>query len=261
MNLENFLVNNTYFFFLVFLRYLGIFLVTPMFSSDVILTRIKLGLTLVLTIVTFPVLQNLYSPEFPNHILSVAGSGIRELAVGFLIGFILLLIFTAIQLAGKLIDLRMGFRIANELDPLTGSSAPIVGQLKNILGILVFLGIDGHLLIIKNLFNSFETIQPGMVMLDNYSVLELVFRRSADLFIIGFQIALPIVGTVFMIDVLLGFLARSVPQMNIFIVGLPFKILVGFMVMYLSMNTLLYFYRGLFEQFFEDVLMLIEILG
>lgn len=260
MNLSEMLVNHTYLFMLVLLRYIGMFILTPFFSSDLILTRVKLGLSLLLTVTTFPLLRNIYTVEFPVHLLQVVGDGIRELAIGILLGFVLLLVFAAFQLAGKLIDLRMGFRIANELDPLTGESAPIMGQLKNVLATLLFLVINGHLLVVRGLFNSFSLIPPAEAVLTGASLWQFVVRRSADLFIVGFQIALPVVGTIFMIDVLLGFLARSVPQMNIFIVGLPFKILVGFVVLFLSLSVLVHFYEGLFDQFFQDMLRLFNLL-
>ena len=261
MPVSEMLVNHTYFFMLVFLRYLGLFILTPFFSSDLIITRIKLGLSLLLTIMSFPLLLNMYSVEFPQHVLIIIGHSVREMAIGVLMGFILLLVFSAFQLAGKLIDLRMGFRIANELDPLTGESAPIMGQFKNVMATLLFLVINGHLLVVRGLFNSFSYIPPGEAIFTQTSLWQLLVRRSADLFIVGFQIALPVVGTIFMVDVLLGFLARSVPQMNIFIVGLPFKILVGFIVLFLSLNVLVHFYEGLFADFFRDMISLFDLLS
>ncbi len=259
MQLEMFLIDNTYLFLLILIRYLGLFIITPLFSSSVVLNRIKVGLALLLTVVSFPVLQNLYSPQLPESVIIIVGEVLREVSIGILFGFTVLLIFSAVQLAGKLIDLRMGFRIANELDPVTGISAPIMGQFKNILATLTFLVINGHLILIRSLFATFDIIPPGKTVFENLTW-QFMFRSSADLFIIGFQIALPIVGTVFMIDILLGFLARTVPQMNIFIVGLPVKIIAGFIVLLLSLHVSIYFYRNMFENMFEEIIRLINLL-
>ncbi|MFW6270415.1 MAG: flagellar biosynthetic protein FliR [Bacillota bacterium] len=202
--------SSTYLFIIILIRYTGLFLITPLFSSKMILSRIKIGLAFLLSIITFPLIKETATVEFPGHLLILTGDVIQELSVGFLIGFIVLLVFSAVQLAGQFIDLRMGFRIVNVFDPLTGASSPIMGQYKNIIVTLVFLVINGHHLLLKSLFKSFEIIPPGKAIFVN-NLWQFIFRRSADMFLIAFKIALPVMGTIFVVDIILGFLARSVP--------------------------------------------------
>jgi flagellar biosynthetic protein FliR len=130
MNLGTILSNYSYFFILIMVRYVGIFLITPVLGSEIILTRIKVGLSFLLAIVTVPVLYQQQTVAIPTSVITIALEVIRELAIGFLLGFVVFLVFAAIQLAGQLIDLRMGFRIANVFDPISGASSPIIGQLK-----------------------------------------------------------------------------------------------------------------------------------
>ena len=258
-SLNGILSNYTYLFIIIFIRYLGIFLISPIFGSKMILSRLKVGITLLLTFITFPVLKQTYSLKIPEKAILIVGDLVQELAIGFLIGFLVFLFFAAVQLAGQFIDLRMGFRIANVFDPLTGASSPVIGQFKNIMVTLIFLTINGHHKLINSIFKSFDVIPLGEVSFNN-QLWQFIFRKSGDLFIIAFEIALPVMGTIFIVDVILGFLARSVPQMNIFIVGLPVKILIGFIIIFLSLHIVINYYQHGLDQVFKDIMKLIKLM-
>jgi len=252
--------NLIYLFFLIMARYFGLFLITPIFSSVAILRQVKIILALLMAVITFLLTYQAANIAAPAHDLEVILYLIKELSIGIFMGFIIYIFFAAIQLAGQFIDLRMGFRIANVVDPMTGASSPIIGQFKNIFTILVFLSINGHLMIIKSLNKSFDIIPLGQVSYDA-NLWRFLFRRSADLFIIGFKIALPIMGTLFIVDIMLGFLARAVPQMNIFIIGLPLKILIGFILLILSFEILVYYFSDILNNGLDQIIQLINILG
>jgi len=252
--------NLIYLFFLIMARYFGLFLITPIFSSIVILRQVKIIMAFLMALITFLLTYQAANIAAPTHDLEVILFIIKELSIGIFMGFIIYIFFAAIQLAGQFIDLRMGFRIANVVDPMTGASSPIIGQFKNIFTILVFLSINGHLMVIRSLNKSFEIIPIGRVAY-NTNLWQFLFRRSADLFIIGFKIALPIMGTLFIVDVMLGFLARAVPQMNIFIVGLPLKILIGFILLILSFEILVYYFADILNNGLDQVIQVINILG
>ena len=249
-----------YLFFLIMARYLGIFLITPIFSSRIIQRRVKVILAFLMAIITFLLSYQKAGITAPNTDLGVILYLVKELSIGVFMGFIIYIFFAAIQLAGQFIDLRMGFRIGNVVDPLSGASSPIIGQFQNIFTVLVFLSINGHLVVINSLYKSFDVIPIGQVTYNN-NLWQLLFRRSADLFLIGFKIALPIMGTLFIVDVLLGFLARSVPQMNIFIVGLPLKIVIGFILLLLSFEILIYYFSDILNNGLSELVNIINILG
>ncbi|HKL12191.1 MAG TPA: flagellar biosynthetic protein FliR [Halanaerobiales bacterium] len=252
--------NLIYFFFLIMARYFGIFLITPIFSSIVVLRQVKIILALLMALITFLLTYQTANIAAPTNDLTVIIFIIKELSIGLFMGFIIYLFFAAIQLAGQFIDLRMGFRIANVVDPMSGASSPIIGQFKNIFTILIFLSINGHLMIIRSLNKSFNIIPIGEITYSN-TLWQFLFRRSADLFIIGFKIALPIMGTLFIVDIMLGFLARAVPQMNIFIIGLPLKILIGFILLILSFEILIYYFSDILNNGLDQLIQLINIMG
>jgi flagellar biosynthetic protein FliR len=239
---------------------MGIFLITPIFSSGVIVNRVKIGFSFLLALITLPIIQETQSLQFPDHGLLIVADILKELSIGFLMGFTVLLTFSAIQLAGQYIDMRMAFRMANTVNPMTNSQTPLVGQFKNIMAVLVFLAINGHHILIYNLYKSFTIISLGKVAY-NKQLFKYIFRGTADIFILSFKIALPVIGTIFIVDVILGFLARAVPQMNLFIIGLPVKILVGFIFLLLSISAVVHFYSDIFNQMFDDIMKLLHIMG
>ncbi len=249
-----------YFFSLIMSRYLGIFLLTPVLSSTVLLSRIKVGLAFFLAVITYPVIQEAMFTVMPDHTLIILSTITKELFIGVLIGFVLYIIFAAFQLAGQFIDLRMGFRIANVFDPLSGASAPIIGQFKNVLATLVFLAINAHLLLIQSFYRSFIILPVGGLQISG-TLWQYIFRKSGDLFSIALKIALPVMGTIFVVDIILGFLARSVPQMNIFIIGFPVKIIIGFLLLILTLHIMVHYYSEIFYEILNEVLKIIKIMA
>ena len=251
------LTDYTYLFVLVMIRYVGLFIVTPILSSGAYPNRLKIAIVFFLGIATAPVVAANYEVVFPDHLFLVFGDVLREFGVGLTIGFIVLMVFTAVQLAGQFIDTKMGFAIVNVFDPVFNVSGPITGQFKNILASLLFLTINGHLIVIQSVYSTFEKIPPGEFIITGQGW-QILFRLMGDIFIIAFMIALPVVGTVFMADVIFGFLARSIPQMNIFIVGLPLKILIGIFIIMLSLNLTFYYFSEIFAELFQNLSRIID---
>ncbi|MEJ6950231.1 flagellar biosynthetic protein FliR [Natronospora cellulosivora (SeqCode)] len=244
MTLGEILSNYSYLFILILIRFSGLFLITPIFSSSVIPVRIKVGLSFTMAIITMPLLAGSHS--MPNSEFLILIEVLSELLIALVIGFILLLTFTTIQLAGHFIDMRMGFAIVNVTDPIHGYTMPLMGQFKNILAILLFLAINGHHILINSIHRSFMIIPLGSSTL-NYRIYEIVFRYSADIFLLALKMALPIYATLFIADIILGFLTRTIPQLNIFVVGLPLKILVGFILLLFSIHFSFMYIEGLFS--------------
>ncbi|MFW5885604.1 MAG: flagellar biosynthetic protein FliR [Halanaerobium sp.] len=251
--IEELMINEyIYLFFLVFSRYLGMMLLTPIFSSQVILYQVKVLMALALTSISLPIAAGLYPAVYPESNLLVVVEIVSEASIGLFMGLAVFLVFSAIQLAGQIIDMRMGFRIANVVDPFSGVDSPVIGQLKNIFVTLIFLALNGHLYLIRHLHQSFEIIPPGRV---NFSseLWQYFFRRSADMFILAVKIALPIAGAIFFIDIILAFLARSVPQMNLFIIGLPVKIMAGLILLFVLMPVLNSYYAGVIMDVINEI--------
>lgn len=235
---------------LVFSRLAAFFLQAPFFNSMAIPQTIKAGFALIITFLLYPLLsvqQNIISIELPNLVLLI----VSEFLIGLLMAFSLSLTFTAIILAGEFVDRRIGFFLADVFDPQSGEQSPLVGQLKVFFATLLFLFINGHHLLLRLFRDSYNILPLGAP----FALLgsgETLLRIAGDLFFKGFIIALPVVGSLFVVDVVFGFLARTIPQINIFVVGLPTKILIGLLIIYLTLPSLAVYFEGFFQSMFDE---------
>jgi flagellar biosynthetic protein FliR len=158
----------------------------------------------------------------------------KEFITGILIGYVSYLIFTAIYLAGQIIDMQMGFGIVNVMDPVSNIQVPITSNFYFVLCMVMFLSINGHHLIIKALYDSFSFIPLGKTVFDSALLTDMT-RTLGNIFILGFKISAPIVASMLIIDMALGVIMKTIPQLNIFVVGMPLKILVGFLILFAVM--------------------------
>ncbi|MBM7647116.1 flagellar biosynthetic protein FliR [Bacillus ectoiniformans] len=174
---------------------------------------------------------------------------IKEALVGLLIGFVAYMIVAAIQIAGGFIDFQMGFAIANVIDPQTGTQSPLMGQYLYMMSLLLLLSLNGHHLILDGIFYSYQFIpmEQAFISFGDGQMLDYIAKAFNSMFIIAFQMAMPVVATLFLVDVALGIVARTVPQLNIFVVGFPIKIAVSFIVLFVVMGVILTVVQQLFE--------------
>jgi flagellar biosynthetic protein FliR len=150
------------------------------------------------------------------------------------LGYAVLLLFVGIQFAGQFAGLQMGLDIVDVIDPHSSGQISIIGQYLNILAILILLTIDGHHLVLQGLARSFEVIPLGGIVLKEALMLKLI-ALSSEVFIIAIKISAPVVLALFLVSVALGVLARTVPQMNILVVGFPVQLAAGLGVLIASL--------------------------
>lgn len=188
---------------------------------------------------------------------------IKELAIGIALGFTAALVLYTVQIAGAFIDFQMGFAIASVMDPQTGSQVPIIGHFKYILALLFLLTVDGHHLMLDGIMQSVQLFPVGTLSVGASfgDLAQFITRLFAEMFLIALQIALPIVGAMFLVDIALGILAKTVPQLNIFAVGFPLKIFVGFVLLMFSMPIFFFILQMLFEKILASMAELTQLLG
>ena len=218
-----------------FLRVGACMMVMPVVGSSFVPTRVRLLLACAVTLVLAPVL-----PEpAPHPFFSPAGmlTLLQELAIGVLIGFAVQLVFDAITLGGQVIAMSMGLGFAVFLDRARGVSIPVLGQLFLMLAMLVFLSLDGHLALIGLLAGSFEILPIGERGLTVEAVRGLL-EWSAQVFNVAVKIALPAISALIVVNLSFGVMSRAAPTLNLFAVGFPVAMLLGFVVIFLSMGTL-----------------------
>jgi len=181
-----------------------------------------------------------------------------EILLGIVLSLTAQFLFGAIQLAGQLIDTQMGFGIMNVVDPMSGAQAPMLGNFKYILAMMVFLQIDGHHLFLQAIYDSYQTIPIGQFGISG-SVIQLLLQFFGEVFIIGLKLSLPIVGSLLITDVIMGIMSRTVPQMNIFMVGMPAKIILGFGVLLVTLPLYIYLLNAMFEHLFSQIYQLLRV--
>lgn len=159
---------------------------------------------------------------------------VGEVAVGLIIGLMVQLIFAGVQLAGQLAGFQMGFAIANVVDPASSLQIPILAQFLNLFALMVFFTINAHYYFIKALVDAFALIPPLAVQF-NGQLLELMMKTAADAFVIAIQVGAPVMVALLLTNVALGLTARTVPQMQIFVVAMPLQIALGLLFMGFSL--------------------------
>lgn len=246
-------------FLLVLVRITSFFVTMPIFSYRTIPATHRIGLSFFLAWIMY------YTIEIPNiafdetFILLV----LKEALVGLMIGFVAYMILSAIQIAGGFIDFQMGFAIANVIDPQTGVQNPLMGQYLYTLSLLFLLATNGHHLLLDGIFYSYKFIPIDQVFIHfgNQDILDFVIKSFNQSFIIAFQMAIPVVGSLFIVDIGLGILARTVPQLNIFVVGIPIKIAVSFIILLIVMGVMMTVVGQLFEYILVTMRGLMELIG
>ena len=216
-------------FLLIMMRMHSMFMVAPFFSSDIIPFRTKTMLAFFTSAIVFPMVMHA-APYTVSSNMGVYGLMVlREVVIGLYIGFLASIVFAAFQLAGQYFAVQIGFGFTEVVDPLAQVSIPIIGQLKNLIAILVFLYINGHHYMITAVCQSY-TLAPVLTYNERSmgQLLKWAAYTSSGMFVIALKISFPIVATVFLISIAEGMLAKAAPQMNVMTLGFPVKVVVAF---------------------------------
>ncbi|NJD02745.1 MAG: flagellar type III secretion system protein FliR [Ruminiclostridium sp.] len=223
----------------------GLFVVAPIFGRRNIPAYLKIGFSLLTAIILVNTVQ-IPSPDTYDSMLQVALIIIKEFIVGITIGFVAYLVFTAIYVAGEIIDMQIGFGVVNVIDPISNIQVPITSNIYFILTMLVYLSVNGHHALIKALFDSYTIVPLGHAVF-SASIMENLMGLFGNIFTIGFKIAAPIIAAILITDIALGTISRMVPQLNVFVIGMPLKILVGIVILLVTVPMFLYVLEGLFK--------------
>lgn len=223
-------------FLLVLGRTSGILISAPYLQSRSLPTRLRAAVALLLALVLTPVL-GMEGGNWSEGNLWVIAVG-SEVITGLIMGYLLNLTFAGILLAGQLIEVPMGFGVVNVVDPQSGGEMPIVGQFQQIFVLWLFLLFQGDHLIIRALIQSYELIPPAGLAITSMGV-KAVVQSFSGMFLLGLEIALPVMGVLFLADMILGIISRLIPQINVFMTGLPIKISIGLMLLVLVLPSLM----------------------
>ncbi|MCP4548764.1 MAG: flagellar biosynthetic protein FliR [bacterium] len=221
-------------FMLLLARTASFFAVFPAFGGGTVPRRIKGAVAGVMCILLYSIVPPLAQmpPDLGSALLLLG----REVLIGLLLGSIIHFVFMAAQFAGQTIGVQMGLSAASLFDPSTKEQVAVSGRFYYLMAIMLFLGLDLHHEFIAGLGRSFTLVPPGSASLPVAGVGQWV-ALSGKVLTLGVRLSMPVIGALLAVDTALGFLARIVPQMNIFLVGFPVKITVGLAVMLLGIGS------------------------
>lgn len=214
-------------------RIAGLVMTAPLLGSKPVPVRIRLGVTLALAFVVVPVITH-SAPAVdalsPQGVLIV----LQQVLIGVVMGFALQLVISAVITAGQVVALQMGLGFSLMVDPQNGAQAPVLSQLYVLMVLLIFLGLDGHLVMIEILSDSFRYIPISDKGLVPENFWQLVTWASM-IFSGAVGIALPAIASLLVVNMSFGIMTRAAPQLNIFAIGFPITMMLGFAVIFLTL--------------------------
>jgi len=237
--------------FLVFCRVGTMMLVAPIFGSRGTTPQVRVFLGLTVACVMAPVVAP-PGTVIPGDTGAFVARIAREVLLGGLVGFVVLLVFTALEGAGHIVGLQMGFSLANIINPLTSTNASLIDQFYTLVATLVFLTIDGHHIVLLGIERTF-LIAPIDAIGSTLPPQEMIFGLGREIFATASRMALPVLTALLLTDVALAMVARSVPQLNVFVVGMPAKIAVGFVMLIVTVPAVAY----IMAKSFSDIVALL----
>jgi len=225
-------------FLIVFVRVMGFFVILPVMSGQNMPIFARIGLSLGLALLAFT--SN--AIELPPYQFTLVGFSflvMQEFLIGLVIGFAVMMYFSIFHFVGQLVDFQIGFSMVSVNDPFGQGQTPITGNLYFLIVSVLFVWSGALHAVIEAFFASFGMLPIGEAhVLGNAALTFFIFEVIIEYFVFGLRIALPVIGTVIIVDIILGILVKAVPQMNVFVVGLPIKVFLGMIVIYLTIPLL-----------------------
>ncbi len=227
-----------------FFRILGLLGTAPLFGESSIPVRAKVGFAAVLTIAIAPILGPM--PNVPTGSFAGLWLGVQQVLIGIALGLTMRIVFAAVQTAGEFIGLQMGLSFASFFDPATGANTAVLARIMNIVAMLVFMALNGHLLMLGGFIRTFDIlpIQIGSLDPNGWGVL---FEWSSQVMVSGMLLALPLIIVLLTINLALGILNRTAQQLSIFAVGFPITLLVGLVLLMVVLPQTTPFLERLFD--------------
>lgn len=235
-------------------RILALVATAPLLGNPSVPVRVKLGLAVMITVLVMPLVEKSLPQIDPASGVGFAIL-LQQVLIGIAMGLVMRIVFVAVEMAGELIGLQMGLGFAVFFDPQNSGQIDIVGRFLGVIASLAFLAIDGHLIMIALISQSFSTLPIGLEGMTNATFTTLA-NWGGEIFKSGLQLSLPVLTALLITNLALGILTRVAPQLNIFAVGFPLTLSIGLLVMALSMP----FYAPILEHLVQDGLNLMMVI-
>ena len=250
------LVADAQLFFLLFVRVIAMILTAPLLSSSSVPGIVRVALALLAASLVFPMVRA-SGYIIPDLGLGYALLAVGEAMIGIITGFMLTLVYAAFQTAGQMFSLQMGFGASQVFDPLAQIEIPLLGQFLNIVAMFVFVFTRGfQRVFLTGVYYSFQSIRATDLILLREDIITTLLRGLTGLFQNALVIAFPILGTLFLVQIVMGLLAKAAPQMNLLMMGFPLSIGVAFLILLVTIPYIMGAFDRLLTVGFEQLLLL-----
>lgn len=223
--------------FFIFVRVTSFFTITKVFFPNGTPKTLKMFFALIFSVTLLGGIDNSAIASITNNYILITYI-ISEITTGLILGLITNVAFEVVIMAGSLMDVHIGLSMVNVLDPNSSTNTSITGNLLHFIAMVVFFAINGHHMLIKSLVESFILVPLGQTIISGESMMALI-EVISKYFVIGLQIAIPIVLIIIITDICMGLISRAVPQINVMILGMPVKILVGLVAITIALPIII----------------------
>jgi len=244
---------NLILFVIVFTRLSGLMTTAPLISTYPIPIQIKVWFMAMVALIMFPIVMAKTGFQVPTSIPILGLVLIKEFMIGYIVGFVTNVVFIGAEIAADLVSMQVGLTAAQAMNPMTGDSSPILTQAYTIIASMLFIGLNGYQWLFSAVFKTFQIIPPGYNLVVSGTFTHNVIYLTSQIFIIGLSIALPIFSVLLITDVLLGFMAKMMPKMNIFMVALPLKIYIGLVLFIMLIPLICSHIQMLLEKYLTSI--------
>lgn len=238
-------------FILMLLRVSALIISSPIFGRKNVPSTLKIAFCVLVTYVLFAAGPDGTAIQY-SGVIEFAVLCIKELLFGLVLGYVTTLFFSAVQTAGQVMDMQMGFGMVNVFDVQNNISVPVTGTMFNVILLITFFGVNGHLQLIYIVRSTFTNIPVGAVGLN-----PAIGMAALEVFVLAFllavNVAMPMIAAGLLGEVTMGFVVRAIPQMNVFVVGIPLKILLGFLILLLIIPVYVSFTDVIFRNMFTSI--------
>lgn len=233
----------------------AMFMAAPIFSIRQIPVRFRMLLAVLVTVLVHPVLPASPAvPVFSSDALLIAA---QQLIIGAALGFLLQMAFQALIFGGQVMAYSMGLGFANMMDPTNGVQVPVVAQFWLILAMLAFLMMNGHLVLISAIVDTFAVIPVATDGLGRAGLWDLLLWASR-MFAAGLLMALPVIVALLLINIGMGVVSRAAPQLNIFAIGFPITLLMGFILIWVTLPQVMNGFGSLLLEVFDRAILVLS---
>lgn len=230
---QSFSINHLEYYLVIFTRVMGAIAFAPIFGNVAVTRRARIIIGIALAYAMFAVCP--YTPLEYSTFIGYTMILLKELVVGLTLGFMTSITLTIINMAGQFIDREIGFSMVSNFDQTFNTDNTITAEFYSMLVMIIMLCTNMHYFVLSALADSFQLIPPGNVTVDSGSLYDTMIRYMTNYFVIAIRISLPILISIMLLNVVLGVLAKTAPQMNMFVIGIQLKIFAGFAVIFATL--------------------------